>query len=215
MAGLAVVGFASHANAETYDFTRITNNAPDNVASQLQVEVTDSGDGGVLFKFTNTAAIASSITDVYFDDGTLLAIATITGSSGVAFEDPATPADLPGGNTIGFVTTQDFSADANNPSVANGVNSSTEWLTIKFTLQGTQTFQDTIDSLADGSLRIGLHVQGIASGNDQSDGFVNNPPGDTPEPQEGVAPLPGTSAAAVTLLGILAAKRRRKSAVVA
>jgi hypothetical protein len=39
----------------------------------------------VNFLFTNQGPLASSITDVYFDDGTLLGIAGVTNFSGVDF----------------------------------------------------------------------------------------------------------------------------------
>lgn len=43
------------------------------------------------------------------------------------------------------------------------------------------TYDNVITDLANGDLRIGLHVQGIGS-EGQSDSFVNGPPGTPPEP---------------------------------
>ena len=54
--------------ANIYNFTQITSNGNEPVASQLLVDVTQSG-ANVLFKFTNSSLISSSITDVYFDYG--------------------------------------------------------------------------------------------------------------------------------------------------
>ena len=179
--GSCLVFMTSQAFAVTVGFTNITNNGNTNVASQLSVDVTSGAGGTVNFKFFNNVGIASSITDIYFDDGTLLSIASITDSgAGVAFAAPASPGNLPGGNNASpaFVTTAGFSADSDPPVSANGVNASTEWVNINFTLQSGQTFADTIAALTDGSLRIGLHVQAIGT-TDGSDSFVNKP---VPEP---------------------------------
>ena len=181
--GSCLVLMTSQASAVTVGFTKITNNGNTNVASQLSVDVTAGASGTVNFKFFNNVNVgtASSITDIYFDDGTLLAIASITDSGGgVAFAAPASPGNLPGGNNASpaFVTTAGFSADSDAPVSANGVNAATEWVKINFTLQGGQTFADTIAALTNGNLRIGLHVQAIGATNG-SDSFVNKP---VPEP---------------------------------
>jgi hypothetical protein len=83
---LAFTLFCVTANAgPTYSFTHIVE--PGDGATeladgaigeaQLFVELTDLG-SQVEFTFTNIGPDASSITDVYFDDGTLLGIAEIT-----------------------------------------------------------------------------------------------------------------------------------------
>jgi hypothetical protein len=175
LTALATLMMAGSANALTIGFAKITNNGNPDVASQLAVDVTAGSGGSVDFKFTNNVGIASSITDIYFDDGTLLALASITDSGAtVAFTSPATPGNLPGGNlaTPPFVTTANFSADSDSPILANGVDSATEFVTINFTLQGGQTYADTLAALASGALRIGLHVQGIGDPGG-SDSYVN------------------------------------------
>ena len=72
---------ASVSNATTFSFGCITNTSAANCAigaAQLAVDVTAGPLADqVLFTFTNTGASASSITDVYFDDGTLLGISAI------------------------------------------------------------------------------------------------------------------------------------------
>lgn len=185
--GLAVVlvmGLTGSGWAVQYTFDNITNNNAGDAAigeAQLSVDVTASGTG-VLFTFSNTGPAASSITDVYFDDGTLLALASIINGSGVDFSQGASPRNLPGGNTVGFQTTAGFSADSNPPTQPRGVNPG-ETLGIFFTLQSGKTFSDTIEALEQatgvGGLRIGIHVQGFASGGSES--FVNKPP-QVPEP---------------------------------
>jgi hypothetical protein len=185
--GVAMVQAAS---AISYSFTRINpnNGGIYNPEAQLTVDITDAGIVGgfgyVDFKFENSGSIASAICDIYFDDGSLFGISSISDSgAGVAFSQGANPRNLPGGNNvvIPFVTSAGFSADSDSPVLGNGVdNSGTEWVTIKFKLLAGKTFQDTLDALAYeplsqtdpiASLRIGLHVQGIGP-NGESDAFV-------------------------------------------
>ena len=174
----------------TYSFDNITNNNVGDAVigeAQLFVEVTAVG-SQVLFTFTNTGPSASSICDVYFDDGVLLSIAGLidaddpfpgSGDSGVDFTQLASPPDLSGGNNASppFVTTIGFSADSDSPVQPLGVNPG-ESLGILFTLQGGKVYSEVLDDLEDGTLRIGIHVQGFDSGGSES--FVNN--GVTPAP---------------------------------
>ena len=154
---------------DTFNFVKITNNGNPSVGGQLSVQVIDPGISGgtdVMFKFFNNVGITSSITQIYFDDGSLLEISAITYSgAGVAFTKPATPGNLPGANLVSpaFVTTDQFSAGSDPPPVANGVNTSAEWVAITFNLQDGKAPDDVIDALRDGSLRIGLHVQGYTT----------------------------------------------------
>ena len=88
--------------ADTFAFYCITNNNEANCATgeaQLWVDVTTEGEQ-VAFTFHNAGPNPSSIADVYFDDGTLLGIANITGSEGVKFSQYAKPENLPGGSTL-------------------------------------------------------------------------------------------------------------------
>jgi hypothetical protein len=182
------------AHAATYGFYCITNNDPDDAAigeAQLFVEVTDINGimnpdaTQVLFTFLNIGPNASSIADVYFDDGSLIKIAYLIdaddpdvnsnlGDSGVDFTQLANPGNLPGANNADpdFETTAGFSADSDTPVQPEGVNPG-ESLGIVFDLQDGQTLSDVIAQLNDGTLRIGIHVQGFAS--EGSESFVNNP----------------------------------------
>ncbi len=197
----ATLALASMAQAGvTYGFYNITsNNLVDAMNGEAQLSVfVEAGPGAnqVYFQFSNTGPNAMSITDVYFDDGTLLGIASITNGSGVSFSQNASPPNLPGGNNItpAFQVTAGFSADSNPPAQPNGVNPG-ETLTIVFNLLGGFTFADTINALNTPGdvLRIGIHVQGFAGGGSES--FVNTP---TP----GALGLLG-------LAGLVAARRRR------
>ncbi|MCV2871054.1 VPLPA-CTERM sorting domain-containing protein [Defluviimonas sp. WL0050] len=205
---LAVSAVAAH--AVTYNFTGVTSNSTANVTTgqtQLTMDVLDSGSGTVSFTFNNSGPLASSITDVYWDDQASLlgTMGAITSSSGVSFSQGANPGNLPGGNTIGFtVSPSGASADSNAPAQPNGVNPG-EWLTIVWNLISGATFADVIAALnlggdQSGSLRVGIHVQGFANGGSES--FVNTPP----------VPLPAAGWLMVAGLGALTIARRRRTA---
>jgi hypothetical protein len=202
---LAILAFvATPAKAATLSFFCITNNLAADCATgeaQLTVDVTDPGGNQVLFHFRNMAGgNASSITDVYFDDGSLLGLSQIMNGPGVSFSQYASPPILPGGNNVSppFVVTEGFLADSDPPVQPNGVNPG-EWLKIYFDLQSGKNFNDAIADLTDGSLRIGIHVQGFTGGGSES--FVN-----TPVPIPAAVWLFGSG-----LLGLVALARRRKS----
>jgi hypothetical protein len=180
---LAVFSPVQAANGSQWlSFTTCTVNNATNAATgsaQLFVEVVPVGINQVTFHFINIGPNASSITDVYFDDGNppvnLLSLASITDSgAGVSFSQFATPRNLPSGNACNpkFIVTKDFSADSNSPVQPMGVNPQ-EWLDITFTLQPNTSVGDVVTHLVAGSLRVGIHVQGFANGG--SEAFINSP----------------------------------------
>ena len=188
----ALALFVQQARADLIGFEKLTNNGNIDVSSQLSVDVTDAGGGQVNFKFLNNVGIDSSITDIYFDDGTLLGVASIFDSGGgVAFSEDATPPNLPGGNGADPDFDATFSADSDPPAAPNGVDSASEWVTIRFNLINGKTFADTLAALDDGDLRIGLHVQSIndAGGQGGSDSYINGDPGGPNVPTPGAALL--------------------------
>jgi hypothetical protein len=168
---LVIFSFTHQANAEVYSFSCITANDAGDCAigeSQLSVELTDAGSGLVDFTFTNNGSNDSTISEIYFDDGTLLGIASIASPSGVAFSQGATPPDLPGGNAVGFDVTAGFLADADNPAPKKGVNAGGgDWVTITIALINGKTFSDTVDAMGT-DLRIGVHVINFDSGGSES-----------------------------------------------
>ena len=177
---LGIAMQASSAAALPVNFGCITNNNAGNCATgaaELSAEVTDIGGGQVQFDFAHEVGDGDwSLTDVYFDDVTLLGIASIFGTSGVDFAQNATLGNLPGGNGAAppFIATAGFSLDSNSPMLpANGVDMGGEVLSVVFDLMGGGTFADIVAELINGDLRIGLHVQSFANGDSES--FVNNP----------------------------------------
>lgn len=214
--GALLLAAALPAQAVPLSFYCLTNNSATDCATgvaQLSVDVTSygigTGTGGVdqvLFSFYNTGSTASSIADVYFDDGSLLGISSLIdaddgtgGSAGVDFSPGASPPDLPGASNASppFQVTSSFLADSDPPVQPNGVNPG-EWLGIVFDLQGSQTFSDVITELTNGTLRIGLHVQGFGYGGSES--FINNP-----VPVPAAVWLFGSG-----LLGLVGVARRRR-----
>ncbi|MHC4573586.1 MAG: PASTA domain-containing protein [Planctomycetota bacterium] len=172
----------------TYSFAHIPEPGDDALAiangqigeAQLFVDVAPYEPNRALFTFRNIGPEPSSITDVYFDDGVLLQIASIIdadegtgGDEGVDFSQHAEPDDLPGGELLWppFITTDGFSADSDSPVRPNGIDPN-ESLGIIFKLDDNMQFTDVIDELATGYLRIGIKVQGFAQGTSES--FVNN-----------------------------------------
>lgn len=194
---------SASALSTTLGFYSLSNAYP---AGALAVEVVDLG-SQVQFKFTNNST--SSLTDVYFDDGSLLGIASITDSgAGVAFSQGAAPPNLPGGQNASppFQTTAGFLADSDPAVSPNGVSQG-EWVAITFDLLPGKTYGDTLAALALpnggdwGDLRIGVHVQSFPGGGSAS--FINTP-------------IPEAETYAMMLAGLgvvgLAARRRRQPA---
>jgi hypothetical protein len=174
---LAPVLMPGAAQAATVSFNCITNNAVDCpiATAQITVDVMDLGLSGVKFRFNNAGPLVSSISEVYFDNGTLLGISSVAHSSG----DPwtggsANPGNLPGGNTASppFVATAGFLAEANPSPAQNGVRQG-EYVDVVFALQGGGTYADVLSELMTGELRIGMHVIAFQSGGSVS--LVNAP----------------------------------------
>jgi hypothetical protein len=200
--GLVMISTKASASFTTISFERITSNSAENVASQLTAALWDATQANaeysltlaaneVLFTFQNNVGIQSSISEVYFDDGTILAQSSVYNSLGgsTSFTGMgANPSNLPSGENVvpPFVATTGFSADAvGNPSV--GVDTAADILGLSYTLQSGLGYLDTVAALADGSLRIGLHLRSIGDAED-SDAFVNSPPPPPPPPPP---PTPG------------------------
>ena len=213
---LAFLGLGvSRAHAEltlyqTYGFYCITDNDPIDAGigeAQLFVDVLNGADE-VQFNFRNVGPNPCTITDVYFDDGTLIGLIGLidsddsydgqVGHPGVDFTIDADPPDLPGGELIDppFQVDLGFSADSDPPPPSWGVEPPDEWLGVVFLLDGGNgDVYDVLDELDNGILRIGIHVQAFGGGSN-SESFVN-----VPEP----------ASMLLLSLGGLALRRKRRS----
>jgi len=191
-------------DALTFPFYAITSNDPCNAATgeqQLFMDVFNNG-GRAKFRFRNEGPVHSSITGIWFDDGSLLGIDriidvdTITdpcvldGHEDVDFERNGNQ-NLPGGGDMEypFVAIKAFTVKSEPPPPAEGVESNdpiygnTEWVQIEFELQPGQSLANVLEELMTGdpypTLRVGIHVQSFNGDVDTSESFVNSP---IPEP---------------------------------
>ncbi|WP_212637955.1 PEP-CTERM sorting domain-containing protein [Desulfocicer vacuolatum] len=194
--------FSSSVFAYNYGFENITNNNAGDAAigeAQLSFSVTKYSDTQVQFLFQNIGPEDSSIADIYFDDDVPL----MTWSSfslmgdGVSFSEGAKPGNLPGGKAFSF--SSDYSYDSDSPVQPNGINPG-EVLGIVFDYTDGYGLDQIIAALNDGSMSVGIHVQGFASGG--SEGFVNTPTNPVPEPASMV--LLG-----IGLLGVAGVSRKK------
>jgi len=137
------------------------------------------GKNQVGFLFENSSLIGSSITAIYFDDGSLLNMnENFLEGQGINFSQGATPKSLPAGNTLNppFDKKPVFSADSDPPVFHNGINPD-EWLKLVFVLKDNKSYDDVIAEIAAGgsttceNLRIGIHIQGLP--NDDSVSAIN------------------------------------------
>lgn len=169
--------WSSTAAAATFGFYSITNNSLIDAGigeAQFFVDVTN-GNQSATFTFRNEGPLPAVITEIYFDDGSLLGIASIFDNPpSVDYVQGANPPDLPGANNISppFQVTAGFLAEPVMPPFHSGVGPG-EQVAIVFDLVNGGTLQDVIDEIVDGTLRIGIRGQGFDGGG--SEAFVNVP----------------------------------------
>lgn len=124
--------------------------------------------GQIRFRIENAStAYDSVLTAIYWADGLLLGIQEIvlpTDGSTVHFEqdnNDISPADLPGGQNIGFETTQmdgAFAADAWNPGPQWGLGNG-EHVDVIFSLINDGTASDVIADMISLEILVGAHIQ--------------------------------------------------------
>ena len=182
-----------------YPFEIFTDNGDYNDDPGINMYM-DVHNGGNIAKFTfyNDSTVQSTITNIYFDDGTLIgATMGIINGPGTDFdENDPSPSNLPGGNTIGFDADVEFNIGPEPAPPHNGINNigAGEWVTVEFELMGGGTLQDVLDELSDGSLRVGIRIQNFADGSSES----------------GINEIPEPATICLFGLGGLALLRKRK-----
>ena len=161
----------SAAQATIYPLEVFTNNGDynDDPGLNFYMDVFNGGNTAK-FKFYNDSTVQSSITNIYFDDGTLLgSTLSIDNGPGTLFAEGG-PANIPSGNMIGFNADREFNVGSEAPMLPqNGVNNTPagEWVTIEFALVNG-TLADILNELADGRLKVGIHVQDFSDGSSES-----------------------------------------------
>lgn len=196
------LSFSASAVQINFQLYNTGNNNP-NIASQFYMELSDAGNNTALFKLYNSGPVASTISDVQFYDGALLALAAlqdrddaingVLGHEGVDFTKgkPFHPDRLPAYPRASFGADR----DAGPGGISNGIDPG-EWLGILFDLQPNHTFADLVAQLQSGTtVFVGLHVQRIGD-NGGSDWYISSP---TPSQSVRVVPDGGLT---VALLGL-------------
>ena len=185
VACLAVAGMAQ--DAVKVSFACVTfNNATDAATGHAQLTATvgktgDSASDVVYLTFANTGTAPCSIARVYLDGAGVSALDVVSQSAGVSFSAKANgPRDLPGGNAIGFAA--DVMIGAKPPVQPNGVNPG-ESLVLAIRPAAGLSPAAILAAIANGYIKIGIHVQGFAGGGSES--FAGVPaPSETPHPNE-------------------------------
>jgi hypothetical protein len=164
---------------------------------QLSLEVTDLGGGEVSFTITNNDGEPSFVAGVYFEDeaDVLDELASVLDGSGVDFQEGGSPPDLPSGTVEGFDA--DWAVTARPPSHSNGARPG-ESVTIVFELESGVSFDDLIDAMESGELRVGVHAPAFDNRGNKS--FLAS--------AEAVVPEPSALAMLLAGLGAFALRRR-------
>lgn len=178
---LAALVFSSHASAMMYGFDCFTNNNAANCSgtdSIFSLAVAQDNPGEVTFTISHASSMGDTgeITEVYFD-GAVANLGTYI-SSAPSWNTTVNPGNLPSQNTATPAFVTDFSLDSDftgqtpdAPILPGGS------LDIVFALLTMTTFNDVIDAIESGSLRLGLHVRSIELDRiDSSESFVSNVP---------------------------------------
>jgi hypothetical protein len=188
---------STEAQADMFDQWRIVENNSglySTYANQLSVDVTQFG-SMVDFTFSNVGPNPSAITGIYFEDGTLLGLASVIASDpfaddpsrdGLVLGQPAHPSNMPGWSTLDpkFYASSAFSVGSSG--APDGVSPG-ESVVLRYALHSGKTINDVLNAIHVGfdpstyyvggswtqdHIRIGLHVQDIGQ---ESDSLILTP----------------------------------------
>lgn len=174
-------------------FVCITNNNAGDCgigSAQLSGDIT-----GNVLTLTMTGTTPAVVEQVNIESSVVSSISSVAsvGNGIVDFTPDASPVNLPGGNSIGFVSAASASADP--PAPRNGIGWQNQDQTSGQSGAFTLVLSGLLDPIAD--FRVGVHVISFASGGSES--FVS-----TPVPEPSTALLLGTG-----LLGLAFWGRKR------
>lgn len=186
----AVLLTAAHASALSFTCIRANGFSEAECLvgeAQFSATVSDLGGGQALLTFSNSGPTPSIIADVYLDDdaSVITSIASVQNGAGVEFAIGASPGNLPGGNNASpaFSATTGLTADANAPT-GTGKNGADPGESFSLVLNLTGSFADVEAAIDGGTLRFGIHGQGLGR-TGGSESFVSgpgDPGGQVPEP---------------------------------
>lgn len=132
----------------------------------LEVEVSVEF-GLARFDFRNESTIDSVVAAIYLEQGSLDSLHSLIEGPGMAFSWPVHPGNLPSGQTLDPPFSTWFSADADPPPSANGIDPG-ETLAVRFNLTDGATIDDVYDELDSAALRMGAHVISLPDGSSES-----------------------------------------------
>lgn len=192
IAAAAVLGVAAAGPALADPFACITNNSGS--CSSLLSSFSWSFDDALdRLTVTNSGATAQPfIGGVFFDYGPGMDVTGVFAKSAGVNGSLAAGGNFPAGNTISFNTDERY--DVAPPPSTNGVNGG-EFITFQLASVSAADF-------ASGAFRVGIHVQGVGTGNQFSESLVNVPA--IPEPHTYALMLAGLGA-----VGFMARRRRQ------
>ena len=204
VAGVAALSAVSAAPASAFNFSNIAggDTPGDAYVNSFSFDVFNLGPL-VLFNIKNSgdaAAPSMFISKVLFDDNGFLSAPSVNVSNigDVEFLGGAGKDQLPqGGNS--FTTDYAFSR---NPGGNGGAIQGGESFPVSF----RGNYNNVIAALSDGTLKIGLHVQGLP--NDQSDSYISTSSGNTQDTPE---PLTMLAAGAAVGFGTMFKKQRAQA----
>ena len=203
-------------SAATFGFNNISGGDTfgDALVGNFSLELDVGSPTEVIVKILSAANPGATyfIGQIFVDDdpsnvltGEATAFSTANSTGYVNLEDNGT-ANMPQGNVVGFDTTQAYvratGGQANSGNVAGVQQGEVAW----FKFGGI--YADVLAALNAGTLRFGLHVQGIDDGtpDGKSDAFVT-----AAVPPPPAVPVPASAPLLVAGVGALLALRRRKA----
>jgi len=132
-------------------------------------EVSEAGDDFIDFVFHNESLVESSIARIYFDSDLPLSLAAVAAGAGVDFGQYANPKNLPAGNELEpvFLASDGLSFESAPPRPHSGVNPG-QWLRITMDTAGQISFEEIIEALNCGDVRIGTHIIALPDGSSEA-----------------------------------------------
>jgi len=186
---LATAVFLSGGAAHGIGFSCITGTSVAQCGigeAQFSATLADLGAGKVSITFANSGLVASFIGQVYIDDaaGAFASIASITNGAGTNFISGGSPPNLPGGNTVVPSFSATLMAAADKPGTGKAGADPGESFALNLSLNGGVVFADVQAALDAGTIRLGIHGQGlgVGTGLGGSESFVNGGGSAIPEP---------------------------------